>query len=52
MDPAYAFEKPGNIALSKPAMFLTASAFNIPDGPMADSVAMTRDVHSLESLAV
>ncbi|KAM0718558.1 hypothetical protein Q7P37_005628 [Cladosporium fusiforme] len=33
MDPAYAFEKPGAISLSKPAMFLTANAFNIPDGP-------------------
>jgi hypothetical protein len=33
MDPAYAFEKPGNIALSKPAMFETSNAFNIPDGP-------------------
>lgn len=32
MDPAYAFEKPGAISLSKPAMFLTANAFNIPDG--------------------
>lgn len=33
MDPAYAFEKPGAISLSKPAMFLTSNAFNIPDGP-------------------
>jgi hypothetical protein len=33
MDPAYAFDKPGVISLSKPAMFLTSNAFNIPDGP-------------------
>jgi len=33
MDPAYAFEKPGNISLSKPGMFETSNAFNIPDGP-------------------
>jgi hypothetical protein len=33
MDPAYAFDKPGVISLSKPAMFLTSNAFNVPDGP-------------------